>query len=85
MIPNENKSFLVFCSFFKGFQFNFLTQYQKPQILYTTKVLSQEDSKVNGLFCRVKKMALFFTSKAIVLQSMWSKVLKKIPHIILVD
>jgi hypothetical protein len=58
--------------FLVDFQLNFLTQYQKPQVLCNAKVLSQEDLKFTDLVLQGVKNPLFFTSNAIILQSMWS-------------
>jgi hypothetical protein len=57
------------------FQFNFLTQYQKPQVS-VAGVLGQEDSKFVDPILHGIKNILFFTLNAIILQSMQSTFLK---------
>jgi hypothetical protein len=64
--------------------YEFSTQFPKTVLkaftLYSVEVLSQEDSK----FAELVLEAFFFTSNAIILQSMWSIFLKPFLHITLI-
>jgi hypothetical protein len=52
--------------------------------LCSARVLIQEDAKFVDVVLQGVKKAFFFTSNAIILQSMWSTFLKLYPHIILI-
>jgi hypothetical protein len=57
--------------FFGGFSTQFPNTISKASSLCSAKVLSQEDSKFADLVLQRIKEVLFFSSNAIILQSMW--------------
>jgi hypothetical protein len=71
-------------SLFYGFSTQFPNIISKASTLCSAKVLSQEDSKIVDLVLQGVKKTLFFTSNAIILQSMWPTFLKLSPHLILI-
>jgi hypothetical protein len=76
--------FLFLFPFFPKFSTQFPNTISKALSLCSIKVLSQEDSKFADHVLQGVKKALFFTSNAIILQSMWPNFLKHFQHLILI-
>jgi hypothetical protein len=70
--------------FFGGFLTHFTTITSKTSILNNEKKFTKGIQSLLTLILQGAKKALFFTLNAIILQSMWSTFLKKIPHITLI-
>ena len=66
------------------FQLNFSNIISKTLVVGSAKVLSQEDSKSFGPSLEGARKALFFTSKAKIMQFVWSTFMELFPHIILI-
>jgi hypothetical protein len=80
-LKNENKDLLDFI-FFNGFATQFSNAILRA--LYSANFLSKEGSKYSEPALQGERKAFFFTSNAIILQSMRSIFLRFFPHIILV-
>jgi hypothetical protein len=70
--------------FFSRISAQFANTISKASNLCSAKFLSQENSKCDDPIVHGVKEALFFTSNAIILQSMWSKIWNLFAHIILI-
>jgi hypothetical protein len=60
----------IFCIFLNGFSTEFSRIILKTSTLWSAKGLSQEDSKSTNPLLQETKKNIFFTTNAIVLQSM---------------
>jgi hypothetical protein len=76
------KIFWVFI--FCGFSAQFPNTISKASSFYIVKILSQEDSKIADPILKGVKKALFFTSNAVILQSLCSTVFNFFSHLILI-
>jgi hypothetical protein len=66
-----------------GGRFWGIPPYQKPQVCIVQKFEGKRIQSLLALICCINKI-LFFTSNAIILQSMWSTFLKTFPHLVLI-